>query len=176
MKIIIDEIPETGALDVKFSEDEHSLNSLFGQGLEKDFHFDFPVKGSFHISRESKNIFIDLEIAGSVKADCSRCLANFKSPINSSSHLIFWPGENIEEDGSEEEDFGKSFYYENHLNLEEILREEISLLLPFNPLCKKICKGLCSSCGQNLNNGDCSCSKVVVDRRFEVLKGFKEIK
>lgn len=176
MQIIIDEIPETGVLDVKFSEEEHSLNSLFGQGLERDFHFDSAVKGSFHLSRENKTILIDLDIAGSVRADCSRCLADFESPVNSSSHLIFWPGENVEVDGSEEEDFGKSFYYENFLNLEEILREEISLLLPFNPKCKKSCKGLCSSCGQNLNDGDCSCFKEVVDRRFEVLKGFKEIK
>mgnify|MGYP003168269110 CR=1 FL=1 len=39
-------------------------------------------------------------------------------------------------------------------------------------VCKTECKGLCQTCGCNLNHDSCTCDKDDVDVRFEVLKGF----
>lgn len=176
MKIIAGEIPDTGTLDIEFSEKEQVLNDLFKKKLERDFHFASPVKGSFHISKEGKTIFIDLTLSGAVMVDCSRCLEEFEYPINEARQLTFFPDEEEElgeESEFEEKDFERSFYHDNCLDLDEIIREETALLLPFNPSCKEDCKGLCSSCGKNLNENNCSCSNEIIDRRFEVLKGLK---
>ncbi|MEE0776702.1 MAG: DUF177 domain-containing protein, partial [Bacillota bacterium] len=35
--------------------------------------------------------------------------------------------------------------------------------------CREDCKGLCPSCGQNLNNKECSCDKSPIDPRLAVL-------
>lgn len=175
MKIIVGEIPDTGTLDVEFFEEARALNDLFGKGLESDFHFDSPVKGSFRISRQGKTVFVDLGLRGSIKVGCSRCLEKFDYLIMESCHLTLFPdeGEGGTETAIEEEAVDKSFYYGDSLNLEEILREETALSLPFNPTCREECKGLCSSCGKNLNEGDCTCHEKVVDIRFELLKEFK---
>lgn len=56
------------------------------------------------------------------------------------------------------------------LNLDELVASDIILELPLKHLCREDCKGLCQSCGANLNDGDCNCSKTTTDPRLEVLK------
>jgi uncharacterized protein len=60
---------------------------------------------------------------------------------------------------------------ENHLvDLEEAIREYALLELPMRPLCKPDCKGLCPTCGADLNAADCGCHDDEDDDRFAALK------
>lgn len=56
------------------------------------------------------------------------------------------------------------------LELDELTISDILLELPLKYLCREDCKGLCSKCGADLNDGDCSCDKRVIDPRLEVLR------
>ena len=56
------------------------------------------------------------------------------------------------------------------IDVDELLRADILLELPTKFLCRPDCKGLCSQCGQNLNQGDCGCNKRRIDPRLEVLQ------
>ena len=38
------------------------------------------------------------------------------------------------------------------IDLEPLLRDEVVLDLPFQPLCREDCAGLCVECGANLND------------------------
>jgi DUF177 domain-containing protein len=49
----------------------------------------------------------------------------------------------------------------------------VLLALPMHAVCREDCKGLCGSCGQNLNEGECRCAVDRVDPRFAQLKDFK---
>ena len=71
-------------------------------------------------------------------------------------------------EGADEEVFtGKE------IDLDPILREQVVLALPGYPLCKESCKGLCSSCGANLNERECGCERRVPDPRWAGLEKFK---
>ena len=52
----------------------------------------------------------------------------------------------------------------------ELLREYALLALPMQTFCKLDCKGLCPTCGTDLNAGDCGCQVDEDDDRFDVLK------
>lgn len=54
------------------------------------------------------------------------------------------------------------------LDIAELTLEDIYLALPSKFLCSDDCKGVCPSCGVNLNTGSCSCKKEV-DPRLEAL-------
>ena len=54
------------------------------------------------------------------------------------------------------------------LDLDALVSDDIFLSLPSKFLCREDCKGICPSCGQNLNDGPCSCKKSV-DPRLEGL-------
>lgn len=55
------------------------------------------------------------------------------------------------------------------LDLTEEIREAIMLFLPGYPVCSDACKGLCLTCGVNLNRAACSCRKSGADRRWAAL-------
>jgi uncharacterized protein len=42
-----------------------------------------------------------------------------------------------------------------------------------NAVCKEDCRGLCTKCGQNLNEKECGCDTSFVDPRLAVLKNIK---
>lgn len=44
------------------------------------------------------------------------------------------------------------------LEVDSVIRSDVLLSLPTKHLCKPECRGLCSSCGMNLNLGSCSCN------------------
>lgn len=50
------------------------------------------------------------------------------------------------------------------------LREAIIIALPSHPLCRAACRGLCSRCGADLNQGPCSC-RVDDEVRWGALDG-----
>jgi uncharacterized protein len=56
------------------------------------------------------------------------------------------------------------------LDLEPLIREEMLLAIPINPICRPDCKGLCPVCGENLNESQCSHEDEEVDPRLSVLR------
>ena len=47
------------------------------------------------------------------------------------------------------------------------------LALPVSVICQDDCKGLCTVCGQDLNEKECGCQRKVVDIRLAKLKDIK---
>lgn len=63
------------------------------------------------------------------------------------------------------------------LALDELIRENILLHFPGRVLCSPECKGLCTSCGADLNEGPCACKKAIDPRLSalaELLANFDE--
>jgi uncharacterized protein len=58
-----------------------------------------------------------------------------------------------------EDDLNLEFVQGNFLELGQVIKEQIILSLPMKTLCSAECKGLCATCGSNLNVKTCSCSK-----------------
>jgi len=59
------------------------------------------------------------------------------------------------------------------IDLADFTTEQIQLQLPFQPLCKEDCKGLCVNCGTDLNVGRCACSKLSASSPFASLAKLK---
>jgi len=69
----------------------------------------------------------------------------------------------------EEEDVNTDLVNNNLLNLEELARQNILLVLPIQPLCRPDCQGLCLTCGENLNVRKCLCPPAEPESPFSVL-------
>ena len=77
-----------------------------------------------------------------------------------------------DEDALERE--GSVLYHEGlEVDLGPSIREALILEVPKIIVCKPDCRGLCSECGQNLNESSCNCTPATDDLRWEALKGFK---
>jgi uncharacterized protein len=105
---------------------------------------------------------------------CSRCLEPFRLPVDASFDQRFLPSSAMatqEEREVQEDDFEISYYRDDQIDLNQLLREQFYLVLPMKPLCGEDCKGLCAQCGTNLNTATCTCATEFQDPRLAPLKG-----
>ena len=65
------------------------------------------------------------------------------------------------------------------LDIEQLVHNEILIHWPMRVLCKEDCKGICSHCGKDLNEGPCSCEQESPDPRMaairDIFSKFKEV-
>ena len=93
---------------------------------------------------------------------CDRCGSEFDSVKETQLDATI-----VEEDS---EDNPELFVLEgDEIDLSEILSTCFILDMETKFLCREDCKGLCSTCGKNLNLGPCECRKPI-DPRFAVLE------
>lgn len=116
------------------------------------------VKGHDGFAELSAKVSFDFTIP------CDRCAQQIQKHFDYTfSHVLVL---SLEED--DEEHYVEVQDYK--LDLDELIRADILLELPTKFLCSEDCKGLCSVCGKNLNEGSCNCNTHQVDPRLEVLK------
>jgi uncharacterized protein len=129
-------------------------------------HIDLMVQPEGGIVVVEGKLEIDMELA------CSRCLES--THVHSSIPFAeqFKPVESKKEDEAEDEDDDLIEIADDHLNLQPFIEEYVQLFMPFAPLCKADCQGLCQQCGSNLNEQSCKCSNERIDPRLESLKDF----
>ena len=97
---------------------------------------------------------------------CDRCLKETKtSYVTKINRTIVV---SLEDQESEEND-DVAVVPDMQLNLEDFCYPDIVMNLPTKVLCKEDCKGLCPTCGKNLNEGDCGCCVREIDPRLAAL-------
>ena len=123
---------------------------------ECDFKFKDPIYVKLCARKVSDDVVVDGEFSVTAVTACARCMCEIEHEIKKDNFFIYFKKPRSE-----------------NINLTESLREDIIVSLPIRVLCKDDCKGLCPSCGTNLNKGTCGCSPRVDDSpssAFDVLK------
>lgn len=113
-----------------------------------------------------------------VEQACGRCAESFTLPIQHPFELglahIKGQGRGSSDALSEEsEELDIHFFEGNELDLGPVLEEQVFLSLPYAPICRTTCRGICQGCGKDLNTGDCRCKKIKALNAFSALAGYK---
>ena len=111
-----------------------------------------------------EGILVTGTVSGKMTCKCSRCLKEFERDFDVRVRELF-AHEKTEDDD----------HYpivEGEIDLEPMARDAVLLDVPFSPLCKTDCLGLCSRCGGDRNLGECACSPEV-DERWAALSSLK---
>jgi uncharacterized protein len=159
LKISLKSIPDTGKDLVLDLEPE-----WFASWREEDPRLEFSqatIHGALHLSKHHKDILVRGHLTGELSLACSRCLEPFVTPVETDFDLLLVPrpsAADAEEEELAPQDLDQDFYVGDTLDLEAIIREQIILMVPLKPLCQEACKGLCPTCGANLNQESCSCT------------------
>ncbi|MCE9571609.1 MAG: DUF177 domain-containing protein [Deltaproteobacteria bacterium] len=137
---------------------------------------------------DETTVFANGSIKGELRVACGRCVGPATIVIDEKLRVTYVPGtddpaaiaaieaevEAGDSDGLElEEDDLELFHYDGEtIDLEPLIREQFVLAVPYAPLCREDCKGLCAQCGADLNTAPCACESPI-DPRFAALKGLK---
>jgi uncharacterized protein len=133
-----------------------------------------PVHLDFDVQKDKDKFRLIGTVRTELELPCSRCLEPFRMPVDSSFDLLFLPATDMSADSDREvqdEDLGTSYYRDDAIDLNEVMREQFYLALPMKPLCRDDCKGLCPQCGTNWNTAACTCDTRWIDPRLAALKG-----
>ena len=122
-----------------------------------------------------------LEVTGKAEitsvAPCDRCLEDVEVKVT----LDFKHKIDTESDAYDQsEDLDENNYIDGYsLDVEQLGSRGLGDVYKRQVLCSEDCKGICSVCGQNLNEGSCDCEDTSLDPRMSVIrdlyKNFKEV-
>jgi uncharacterized protein len=103
---------------------------------------------------------------GRVELTCRRCLEEVDVEVSEEVHFL------LAEMGAEEADDPEVFLFDPNaraLDLRAAVRETWLLTAPLYVQCRDDCKGLCATCGTNLNESTCNCTQTTTDSRWGAL-------
>ncbi len=103
-------------------------------------------------------------------AECARCLEPVHDVFSVLLERTVTTKENLSEKQLEENVDEYAVIEDGHLDLDELVREEILLSFPMRILCSPDCEGLCPKCGKPRRLGDCGCQMREIDPRLAVLR------
>lgn len=123
-----------------------------------------PIDVEVRLESVSEGILVTGTVGAELVGECARCLG----PVTDEQtfdlqDLYYYPGHDAEEDAL--------FVVDDLIDLEQPMRDAIVLELPFTPLCRDDCLGLCVSCGFVLNEDPGHSHGETIDPRWEALKG-----
>jgi uncharacterized protein len=150
---------------------------VFGEEYD-DFRVTAPASLSFDLTKDGRQFELAGRVQTTLELSCSRCLEPFEWPVETDFDLRYQPHTPAQAAGAEraieEDDLTTAVYENDEIDLRQLMLEQFYLALPMKPLCTAACKGLCSTCGTNLNRGMCGCDSQWEDPRLAALRALKK--
>jgi uncharacterized protein len=179
MRIHIEQITEKG-LFLDFAERAESFPVLAQMIQDGECQFLGPIRTQLRAVKIRDFVEVEGTVETQIQLACGRCLEAFTTVVTNEFALTYIrqvPDVTAESEPEEvelnAEDFGLIHFQGETIDLQEGIQEQVVMAFPIRPLCAEECKGLCQTCGANLNLGDCGCERAIVNDRFAVLKDLR---
>jgi uncharacterized protein len=130
---------------------------------------DAPVTADLTLESLDEGILASGRLQGAMSMRCARCLKSFEQGFTVELRELFvpFPHEDSDEYPLDPEGF---------LDPDQMIRDAVGVELPFAPVCRPDCRGLCSRCGGDLNLDGCTCTEPEIDPRWNGLEAvFEEL-
>lgn len=138
-------------------------NTLIGVEEGSDIDLDIRMESVVDGILVTGSVVVD------VHGECSLCLdpIDYEMSANIQELFVF---EKAPAGGPEDEVDEQYAVEDDSIDLEPALRDAVILQLPFQPVCKDTCQGLCADCGARLED-DPGHHHEVLDPRWSALQG-----
>jgi uncharacterized protein len=124
---------------------------------------DVAVSADLLLEALVEGMLVSGTLRGLLGLRCARCLVEFERPFTVEVHEMFVP-----EPDDDTDDYPLDREHAE-LALDQMVRDAIGVELPFSPLCRPDCQGLCPVCGGDRNLGECP-GHAEVDPRWAALE------
>jgi len=149
-------------------------------GYSRDFPFDFKqislapdtelsaLNGNVRVTRTAQGLLVQGKLQAFLTAECGRCLMAFPQALEADfTDLYAFTHQSVTQSGMILPENGK-------INLAPIVRDELLVSIPINPVCREDCKGLCPVCGESLNETICAHEVDDTNPRLDKLRSLLE--
>jgi uncharacterized protein len=131
-----------------------------------------PVEFDLRLEAVMEGVLVTGTARAGLEGECARCLEEIREEIVADFQELFA----YEESGSatDGEDDEVRQLDGDLLDLEPTLRDAVVLALPFQPLCRDDCPGLCAECGARLADDPGHQHEEPIDPRWAALQGLTQ--
>jgi uncharacterized protein len=136
-----------------------------------------PIKVEIKLTKLEPDYYLKGSLDFSAEQVCGRCAETFAMTVHHPFELGMahvksaTPGEAALSEESEELDV--TYFQGTELDLGPVIEEQVFLSLPYAPICRPDCKGICQKCGSDLNVGACLCAATKPPNAFAALGQLK---
>jgi len=133
---------------------------------------DEPLQVDLEASSVGEGVLVRGEIRAALSAACRRCLVSVPIEVRDTIDLLFEPLT-----AAEALELGGEVYplpeRGDELDLSDAIREQLLVRVPDYVVCSDSCRGLCPTCGTELNQVSCSCVPENRAGPWDALKNIK---
>jgi len=115
----------------------------------------------------SEGILVTGTVHGPTRGECSRCLGPVIGDVEIALTELFAYPDSVTEATTEDDEVGHVI--DHTVNIEQPIVDAVGLALPFVPLCREDCPGLCPHCGIALASAEPDHHHEQIDPRWAKL-------
>jgi uncharacterized protein len=130
-----------------------------------------PLTLDLRLESVTEGVLVTGTVAAPITGQCGRCLDPVSDDLRLDlCELFAYPASTTEETTEEDEVHRIDG---DLLDVEPVVRDAVVLGLPWTPLCRADCAGLCPTCGQRLDELPAGHAHEVIDPRWAALERMK---
>lgn len=148
-----------GVLDALGSSEDASGQLPLSDIALGDRAFSFAEPGSYSVTLTNTggSIVGTGVVSATAHTECARCLCELEMPVTGEVQGFYvHPGH--DQDVPEEQEI--EYIHDERVDIEPAVMQALVVALPFAPLHAEDCRGLCPTCGVDLNVEECDCEPV----------------
>lgn len=131
-----------------------------------------PLELDLRVESVSEGVLVSGTVAASITGECSRCLTSLSEPITVDVTELFAYPDSLTEATTDEDEVGR--VVGDTVDLQQPIIDAVGLELPFSPLCRDDCPGLCPTCGVALATAEPDHHHDQIDPRWAKLSTLLE--
>jgi uncharacterized protein len=128
-----------------------------------------PVQLDLRLEAVMDGVLVTGTATADLEGECARCLDPIEDQVAVDLQELFLYDDADQAEPDEEDDVSR--LEGDLLDLEPLLRDAVVLALPFQPVCREDCPGLCAECGARLADDPGHHHEAPVDPRWAALEG-----
>jgi uncharacterized protein len=133
-----------------------------------------PVELDLRLEAVMEGVLVSGSASAELDGECARCLEPIEDEITVRLQELF-VYDDVRHDASDKDlDDEVSRLEDDLLDLGPLLRDAVVLALPFQPLCREDCPGLCVECGARLADDPDHQHEDAIDPRWGALQRLTE--
>jgi uncharacterized protein len=104
-----------------------------------------PLDLDLRVESVSEGVLVSGTLSAPISGECARCLTPFTERIDVDLTELFAYPDSLTEATTEEDEVGR--VVNDFVDLRQPIVDAVGLELPFSPVCRTDCPGLCPTCG-----------------------------
>lgn len=131
-----------------------------------------PLEVDVRLESVTEGVLVTGTVTATIAGECARCLDPISQPLVVDLQELFaWP-DSVTDETTDEDELPR--IWDDRLDLEPAVRDAVVLALPWTPVCRPDCPGLCPTCGVRWDDLPDDHTHEVLDPRWAALAAFTD--